>query len=396
MTTSQTINSTPSVRDLWSAGRLEEAIRQQIATLNAHARQHGAPRPDDTHLLGVLLFAFKDFPASAQAFAQTQRLAPDFPAVKKNLGMALLLARQEAAALPVLQQAHQEAPDDVSVIDALAHVLGRLGRRDEARLWGEQALRIKDTQAGPSPEPASRWPKNQPLPRFGVGANGGVTGGVNGAAHRAVISFSLFGQHPRYLDGAIENVIAARQHYPGWTCRFYVDDSVPTETLRRLEAEGATLRHMPRPPRPADALFWRFLAAEDPTVTWFLVRDADSVVNPREAAAVAEWLASGRPFHLMRDNAAHTDLMLAGLWGGVSGWLPPLSELLPGFVYQDGVQSRSADQLFLGARVWPRIRAHCLIHDSLYRNFNAQDFPPGATLPPGRHVGDNAAAFRGG
>lgn len=386
MSSTQTSHSGPSVRELWSAGRLEEAIRQQIATLNARARQHGAPRPDDVHLLGVLLFAFKDFAASAQAFAQTQALAPDFPAIKKNLGMALLLARQETQALPLLQQAQHESPEDVTVIDALAHVLGRLGRREAARPWGELALRIKDEQAGPCPVPDSRWPTARPLPRLGTVPEV--------AARQAVIAFSLFGTHPRYLDGAIDNVVAAREHYPGWLCRFYVDDSVPDETLRRLDAEGAALCHMPRPQRPADALFWRFLAAEDPTLTWFLVRDADSVVNRREAAAVAEWLASGQPFHLMRDNAAHTDLMLAGLWGGVAGWLPPLSELLQGFVYQEGVQSRSADQLFLGARVWPRIREHCLIHDSLYRNFNARDFPAGATLPPGRHVGDNAAAFR--
>ena len=111
MTSSQMSNGSPSVRDLWSAGRLEEAIRQQIATLNAHARQHGAPRPDDTHLLAVLLFAFKDFPASAQAFAQTQRLAPDFPAIQKNLGMAQVFQVSSVQCLD-WYQAERRASDD--------------------------------------------------------------------------------------------------------------------------------------------------------------------------------------------------------------------------------------------------------------------------------------------
>jgi hypothetical protein len=53
------------------------------------------------------------------------------------------------------------------------------------------------------------------------------------------------------------------------------------------------------------------------------VRDADSVLNLRERLAVDDWLASGRWFHIMRDWWSHTDLVLAGMWGGVAGVLPP-------------------------------------------------------------------------
>ena len=40
--------------------------------------------------------------------------------------------------------------------------------------------------------------------------------------------------------------------------------------------------------------------------------------------AVDEWLTSGRYFHVMRDWFIHTDLIIAGMWGGVGGALPSL------------------------------------------------------------------------
>lgn len=89
--------------------------------------------------------------------------------------------------------------------------------------------------------------------------------------------------------------------------------------------------------------------AEDPTVGRFLARDCDSVVNARERAAVDERLRSPAWFHAMRDFPSHTDLLLAGMWGGVAGVLPPLARLLEGFTFDPLTQSRTADQRFLGS-----------------------------------------------
>ena len=150
---------------------------------------------------------------------------------------------------------------------------------------------------------------------------------------------------------------------------------------------------MPRPNRFSDGLFWRFLVLDDPKIKRFMIRDCDSVINIRERRAVDEWLASDKHYHILRDNPAHTDLILAGMWGGIAGLLPPIPQLVQGFAYNPITESRTADQLFLGRVVWPLIKEHCLIHDSVFRIFGAKDFPPGADLPPGRHVGDNDHAF---
>jgi hypothetical protein len=86
--------------------------------------------------------------------------------------------------------------------------------------------------------------------------------------------------------------------------------------------------------------------------------------------------------------------MLAGLWGGVARQLPPVSHLVQGFSYNPVTESRTADQQFLGRIVWPLIKNHCLIHDRVFCAFGAKDFPPGADLLPGRHVGDDDSGFK--
>lgn len=48
----------------------------------------------------------------------------------------------------------------------------------------------------------------------------------------------------------------------------------------------------------------------DPTVIEFHSRDLDSRISAREVAAVRDWQYSGKHFHVMRDNPAHTSRML--------------------------------------------------------------------------------------
>ena len=46
------------------------------------------------------------------------------------------------------------------------------------------------------------------------------------------------------------------------------------------------------------------------------VRDLDSRLTGREAAAVTDWLENtDRPFHIMRDNPNHGTEILGGMWG---------------------------------------------------------------------------------
>ena len=106
--------------------------------------------------------------------------------------------------------------------------------------------------------------------------------------------------------------------------------------------------------------------------------------------AVDAWLASRQWFHTMRDWPTHTDLLLAGMWGGVGGVLPPVGTLLGAYTAWR-IENDHVDQDVLSEAVWPIARQSILIHDSVFAPcLGSVPFPPFGSLPPGHHVGENA------
>lgn len=373
------------VRELQLAGNLVDAIQVQVQLVNGSLSAPQDERADDLNRLAVMLFAAADFAAAAQCFAATRQLRPTDPLAALNVGLSLIRVGRLQEAIAALHEAEPFDPERLDLLDGLAEAYGKLGQMDRCRHYGERSLVLKDQRAT-----AERLASG-----FSVPAESPLAFQLDGGKAN-VIAFSLFGAQPRYLDGALRNAAVAPYVYPGWRCRFYCDDSVPPSTRSALSRLGADVVLVPKPQRWSDALFWRFLVAEDPSVGRFLVRDCDSVVNVRESAAVNEWLASPFYFHAMRDFPSHTDLLLAGMWGGVAGVLPRLATLLEGFGYDPRTESRTADQRFLGRRVWPLIRSSCLIHDRCYRCFGARPFPAGTDLPGLRHIGENDFAAGNG
>ena len=301
-------------------------------------------------------------------------LRPNFPDALYNLGVTLIDAERPADAIAPLAQRARDPRAGADVHANLARALRAVGRTSEAVLHGRQALLIKDKAACAAF--AARG--GQPLPNEAVPAFD-----VSKPQHN-VIAFSLWGDRATYVEGAISNVGLARTLYAGWVCRIYADSSVPQAAIDTLARDGAQVVMMPRA-EGHSGLFWRFLAADDAQVRYFLCRDADARLNTQEQAAVAAWLRSGQPFHIMRDALFHTELMLAGLWGGVGGRLRGIRTWIEQF-YRPA-SHRWVDQDFLRAEVWPRIRAQTLIHDSWYDLFDAQQFPPEGRLTPPNHVG---------
>ncbi len=51
---------------------------------------------------------------------------------------------------------------------------------------------------------------------------------------KKIISFSLWGDNPKYTIGAIRNAELTPIIYPGWISRFYCGESVPTEIIKTL------------------------------------------------------------------------------------------------------------------------------------------------------------------
>jgi hypothetical protein len=130
-----------------------------------------------------------------------------------------------------------------------------------------------------------------------------------------LISFSLYGNDPKYTHGLIENLKIKEQEglYGGWNVIVYHDDSVPSGVLDVLQHYKVILRNVDGCGiLPAS---WRFLAYDEPEVERFICRDADSRINKREELAVKQWENGNKILHIMRDHPHHGSQILGGMWG---------------------------------------------------------------------------------
>lgn len=368
----------PDVHAAWQAGQRERAIQLLLADLNAH----GAGKPVRQVLQFVYyLFQLGDYAAAARFLDMQNAQTPGDPQMLLNLAVCLSRSGQAEPAVVRARELLTLQPGDAVALDVLATCLHRLGRLGEAAEAGTQALVAKDRAArrlGPLD-----WQPPAGTPAQWLAAR---------PERVSVLSFSLWGASPRYLRGALDNALAAPRVYPGWQMRVHADDSVPAELLQALRGLGVEVRLQPAGQTLRQKLCWRFQVADDTAVGRFAVRDIDSVVNPRERAAVADWEASDAWFHVMRDWWSHTDLMLAGMWGGVAGVLPRLAPLLAGY-RPATMETPNIDQWFLRDVVWAYARASCRVHDRCFAMPGSVPWPQAAPQGDG-HVGQDVHAVQ--
>jgi len=179
-----------------------------------------------------------------------------------------------------------------------------------------------------------------------------------------VISFSLWGNKPMYLVGAIENIKLAKEIYPGWKCRFYLDSSVPSDMKGKIEEQGGEVVFIQKTLGAFHGMFWRFMTYDDPKVDIFISRDCDSRLNYREQLAVEEWLASGKGLHTMHDHPNHKPTpILGGMWGMRKGAFKyNLTEKIAQWKLYG---NKGIDQEFLRYIVWPEMINNVLRHDGI-------------------------------
>ena len=107
----------------------------------------------------------------------------------------------------------------------------------------------------------------------------------------------------------------------------------------------------------------------------FLVRDLDSRMTSREAAAVLEWIDSEKPFHAMRDHPQHGTEILGGLWGAKKGLIKNMRYLMDNWNWHFR-SSKGDDQIFLREIIWPLCKDQSLVHDSYTcHTYGGEQFP---------------------
>jgi tetratricopeptide (TPR) repeat protein len=339
--------------------------------LNAHPGQAEA-----LYLKGVTLQDSGKPEEALEAYvAAIEREPKHLQALSMRAATLTSLGQEEDAVL-AYRTALEHHPDDLACRNALVLSLARLGKNVEAIEEGTRTLTLKDRVAMEKFARSSlgKLRVNRTPPPFDASR-----------PDRNVIAFSLWGNDPTYTQGAIANVRLAANLYYGWRCRFYCDPAVPRGVLSELVKEGAEVRLVKDPRLQPLRALWRFFVANDPEIDRFLCRDTDSRLNVQEAVAVDAWLHSGKCFHVMRDHLFHIELILAGMWGGVAGVLPKLSEIAHSAGRYD--RTRWGDQDFLRDVVWPLIKGNVLVHDAYFHFGDAVEFPPYGRLPRPIHVG---------
>lgn len=154
------------------------------------------------------------------------------------------------------------------------------------------------------------------------------------------ISYSLFGDSKLYCQGMLDNLPLIRKYYPDWRTIIYISENSPV--LRTLESENVELVVMP----PSNSLYrasdniewhkdpvsynmtWRYHVLDKDDCEYATFRDADSRVNPREAAAVNEFVANNYLALCLYECKEH--------WNGV---MPGMSSLYNvGFTYKKTIK----------------------------------------------------------
>lgn len=310
----------------------------------------------------------------AQTYAlQAHCLNPNAIAPLSDAATCAVLLENWPQAIELAQRALRLNPDHINALDSLAHAYGALRDWPKCGEAGRRALRLRDQRYSPQVLP--------PLPDLPH------TGDV------AVLAFSLYGNQPAYIEPAVLNAQLQPEIYPGWQAWFYVDGSVPETARRRLREAGARVIEVDEEAAGFPGTMWRFLALDDPSVGYVVFRDADSVISPREASTVAQWIGSGRYFHTIRDAGSHTELVLAGLWGAAGGSIPDVRGKIRAYLSQGQADKRFADQYFLREHLWGYIKQSLFATDRLFGFMDGQPFPEEAGLfdYDSHHVGCNEA-----
>lgn len=180
---------------------------------------------------------------------------------------------------------------------------------------------------------------------------------------KKVISYSLWGDNPKYTIGAIKNAELAQTIYPGWYCYFFVANSVPEKIQNELLQIPNIVLFYKDNDGDWTSMFWRFETSYDLEVDVSIFRDTDSRLNLREKYAVDEWLLSDKTFHIMRDHPHHGFPILGGMWGYKSNIKYPIKNLLDSFSKNNRY---GTDYEFFANSLYPLIQDDKIVHDPFF------------------------------
>ena len=263
-----------------------------------------------------------------------------------------------------------------------------------------------DPSPSSTPTPAATPSPTPPIQRSQTSCVG--IGPMAGNQARCAIAYTLYVPYSkalpkmdRYLTALQARRVEAVRHFPGWDVRLYLDGRFTKGMADVIRQLGYTVVHLP--PSNRSLPEWHHVSSrlrviDDPDVDVFMMRDLDSALSPRDAISVWVWLSSGVEFHSMHDNPAHSDVLMAGMWGGRSEAarrrFAPRG--IDAFLAEAAanVDHRGNDQLLLTKAVWPHIEGNTL-HMDMPQTYCKYDGKLCVPFPMAPHSGQVIDGFVG-
>ncbi len=185
---------------------------------------------------------------------------------------------------------------------------------------------------------------------------------------------SLWGNNPKYIIGALENIRLCESIYQGWAVNLYVDNIAYEQLYTHINKYSNLNIIKYDQIGNWNGMFWRFLPATDPNIDVMISRDCDSRISLREKYAVDEWLASDKDFHIMRDHPYHNTVILGGMWGSRNNLFNRVGINVDPDSHNSFWQ---VDQNFLREVVYPKVVDYSFIHDNFnhFGEIHRRDFP---------------------
>lgn len=195
-----------------------------------------------------------------------------------------------------------------------------------------------------------------------------------------------------YNDGAYENIIEAKEYFPGWTPRFYCSIDSPVFIKLLEEQEKGNCEVVAKQfEGGARGMFWRLEAISDPQASHVIIRDTDQRLSDKDAQTTKLWLESGQNAYRMHEEGGQSRLILMGCaWGIMGGvitdidlrinrWLNFYKGYSIGARFTGDAHAKrknlspedsprlyyGADQIFLEEEVWPEVRNSCVTYGIL-------------------------------
>jgi len=112
---------------------------------------------------------------------------------------------------------------------------------------------------------------------------------------KRVVSYSLYGNHPKYMRHMTHNFDQIRDKLPGWKARVYLHDQSPAEwrqALTRPDVDLFVVRDPEVVPGNSAGAFWRFMPLCEPGVDC-IVMDADNELTDSLTKRIRRFYAAG-------------------------------------------------------------------------------------------------------